>query len=328
MNNQVIKSFGMELKNYKKVWGIYLCDTDQGVKVVQPVRMKEERIWFQHSAKEHVHQQGFTQFSRFYLSQQQTPYYTQGRKTYVMEDWKEGEELDFTDFNKVKKATELLGRFHGASKGMRPVQQAEIIAARSAVPDQMKKRTKEIRRFRKRIYEHPRLSDFDLLFIRYYAYYYGLAVEALTLLEQPTCQHWIQSFKEDPYVCHGDFTHHNIVVREDELWLKDFSKCTYQNPLYEFTCFVNKTMQKAGFNPEYALEMFNIYKAHMDHDEGLEQLFLSLLIFPEDFLKYCNLYYNQRRGNPSTKYVEKMSELVKGQEEHKKFIIEMKKSLL
>lgn len=318
----------MELKNYKKIWGIYLCDTDQGVKIVQPVRMKEERIWFQHSAKEHVYQQGFTQFSRFHLSQQQTPYYTQGQKIYVMEDWEEGAELDFTDFNSIRRATELLGTFHAASKGMRPVQEAGLISATSMVPDQMKKRTKEIRRFRRRIYDHPRLSDFDLLFIRHYSYYYGLALEALTLLEQPVCKHWIQSFKEDPYVCHGDFTHHNVVMRSEGLWLKDFSRCKYHIPLYEFTCFVNKAMQKGGFDADRALEMFHVYKKHISNDDGLEKLFLSLLLFPEGFLKYCNLYYNQRRGNPSTKYLEKMAGLVETQQEHEQFIVKMKKELL
>lgn len=318
----------MELKKFKKIWGIYLCDTDQGIKMVQPVRIKEERIWFQHSAKEYIYQQGFTQFSRFHLSEQQTPYHVQGRTIYVMEDWEEGTELDFTNFDDVKKATKLLGTFHAASKGMRPMQEAETVSAISIVPTQMKRRTKEIQRFRRRIYEHGRLSDFDLLFIRYYSYYYGLALDALKRLEKPVCSQWIRTFKENEYLCHGNFIHHNILTGRKGLWLKDFSHCSYHIPLYEFACFVNKTMQKSGFDADRALEMFQIYKTYMEHGDGLEELFFSLLIFPERFLKYCNLYYNQRRSNPSTKYLEKMTELVDTQQEHEQFIMEIKKELL
>lgn len=325
---QVVKNFGMELKNYKKMWNIYLCNTDQGLKILQPVRGQEGRIWFQHSTKEHLYRQGFKQISRFYLSAQETPYYTYNRQRYVLEDWEDGEELDYTDFESIQQVTELLGSFHQASKGMCPFKEADIVSYYSIFPNQMEKRTMELHRFRKRVYEHRRLSDFDLLLIRYYSYYYGLALESLTLLEQGPCQVVMNTLKKAHYVCHGDFTHHNVRKTEKGWRISDFSLCSYHIPIYEFTRFVNKTMRKSQWSVERALKMFEIYKQYIYESKGMEQLFLSLLMFPEEFWKLCNLYYNQRRTYPSKKYLEKMQELIETQEEHQQFLKEMKKHLL
>ena|GEM_PF-700522 len=324
----VVKNFGMRLKDYQKIWGMYLCNTDQGAKILKPVYMKEGQIWFQHSTKEYLYKQGFQQCSRFYVSDQKTPYYVHDGQIYIMEDWREGEELDYTDFQSVQEVTKLLGSFHYHSKGMSPLKGSDPISYLSNFPYQMEKRIIELNHFRKRIYKHRRLSDFDLLFIRYYPYYYELAIESLTLLESTSCRALIQKLKQDQYVCHGKFIHHNLIKTEVDWWIQDFSYCSYHIPIYEFTSFVNKTMQKSEWDTEKALTMFEIYKPYIGYNDDLELLFLSLLLFPERFWKLCNQYYNQRRTHPAKKQVEKMQELVEKQEDHKEFLKSIKQILL
>lgn len=318
--SEVVRGFGYQLKSYNAFRNLYICTTDSGIKVIKSVANKIPSLLFQHSVKEHLYQNGFKYLDRFHLSLDKTPYYAYQGNIYVMTDWLEGRECDFNHLEDIKKAISTLADMHKLSKGLVPVEGSFAKPYDEDLSFVIKKRIREFHTIKKKIKRQSHMSNFDLLFIKNYKKYEEYSQRALEWLEKMDYHQIKAKVEKEKYFYHNDYTYHNLILVPDgSLFVTHFEQCRYGLPVYDLIYILKKIMKKHKWDIKIASELLSIYTKKIDISE-IKNILIGLLIFPDDFWKLCNRYYNSRKVRAFQNPVNKLSFIVNQKENQDKFI--------
>ncbi|WP_341876095.1 CotS family spore coat protein [Defluviitalea saccharophila] len=320
LNPEIVRGFGYKLKAYTPFRNSFICETNQGIKVIQAMDGDIPQLLFQHSAKEHLYQNGFKWVDRFYISERNAPYYIHEGTIYVMTDWVDGRECDFDSLEDIIKAVSTLADMHKVSKGMIPVEGSRIKYDERSLPLVIKKRTNELSTMKKRINKQSRMSDFDLVFLKHYRYYEELCMRSLEWLEKSDYNAIHQKVKKEKWFYHNDYTYHNLImVPSGDLYVTHFEECRYGLPIYDLVSVLKKIMKKHNWDIHIASKLLSLYMEKVNISEE-KNILISLLILPDDFLKVCNRYYNTRRAWASQSLLRKLNLIIEQKENVAQFI--------
>lgn len=318
--SEIVKGFGYKLKSYTPFRNILICNTNHGIKVIKPVENSISKLLFQYSVKEHLYNKGFKQIDRFYISSKNMPYYIHEGTPYVMTDWVEGKECDFSNLYDIKKAISTLGDMHKVSKGMTPVEGSLIKPYEENLPFKMKKRIVEFRRIKKIINRQSHLSDFDLLFLRHYRDYEEHGLRALGWLKEIDYNAIRNKIQKEKFFCHNDYTYHNLLMLpKGHVYVTRFEHCKYGFPIYDLIYVLKKIMRKHKWDIKVADELLLLYNQKVDIND-VKNVLISLLLFPDDFWKVCNRYYNSKRSWAFQSPVNKLGLIINQKENLNQFI--------
>lgn len=324
-NPQILRAFGLKSKSVKRAFGSHICETNRGLKIVKSENLSGESLLFVHSGKEHLYNQGFNNMDRYNLTNNGLPYYEFNKKTYVVKDWLDGEECDFTDFDQVKWATENLARLHKGACGLNPIEGSRISNKLGGMPEAFERHYKELTYMYKKVRKSSRWNEIDILFIKNYADYMEDAKEAKELVKESSYNRVLARAKEGRTFCHEKFTNHNIQIKDDIMMITNFEHICYKLQLYDLLRFFEKVMRKCDWDIDKGMAILDSYQRVKGMDQDEYTLFYAMLLFPDKYWRLSNQHYNTRRHwMPKICYV-KMNELVSQKELKKAFLNEMKK---
>jgi len=317
---EIIKAFGYRLKTYTPFRNSFICKTNQGIKIIRAVNEDIPNLLFQHSAKEYLYANGFKWIDRFHISDKNAPYYIHDGVIYIMTDWVDGRECDFGNPIDIKKAISNLGYMHKKSKGMTAIEGSRIRYYGDDLPLIFRKRVKEFNTMKKKINRQSHMSDFDILFLKHHKDYEEFSLKAIEHLKKAYYSEISKEMRKSKYICHNDYTYHNLImVSEGHLYVTHFEKCKYGLPVYDLASVLKKIMKKHGWNIQMLNELLALYNKEFTI-EGMKNILISLLIFPTDFWKTCNKYYNSKRAWPSRNLIRKLNSIVEQKENLIEFI--------
>lgn len=320
LNPEIVKGFGYRLKTYTPFRNSFICETNQGVKVIKAIDGDIPQLLFQHSAKEHLYEKGFKCIDRFNISDKNTPYYIHEGIVYSMTEWVEGRECDFDNIYDIIKAISTLADMHKVSKGLIPVEGSQIKFDERDFFLIINKRIKELYTVKKRITKQSNMRDFDLLFLKHYKYYEGLCIRSLEWLNKTNFIEIKIKAEREKYFYHNDYTYHNLLmVPNGSLYVTRFEKCRYGLPIYDLVSVLKRIMKKQEWDIKLAYKILSLYSEKVNISEE-KNLLISLLIFPNDFLKVCNRYYNTRRTRVSQNLLKKLILIIEQKQNVAKFI--------
>ncbi|KAE9636070.1 MAG: hypothetical protein PWP07_1034 [Epulopiscium sp.] len=320
LNPEIVKGFGYKLETYTHFRNSFICETNQGIKVIQAVDGDIPQLLFQHSAKEHLYQNGFKWVDRFYISENNAPYYIHEGTAYVMTDWVDGRECDFDHLEDIKKAISTLADMHKVSKGLIPLEGSRIRYDERSLPLVVQKRISELTTMKKRINRQSHMSEFDLIFLKYYKYYEELCKRSLEWLNRSNYNETKEKVKKEKCFCHNDYTYYNLLIAPSgALYVTHFEECRYGLPIYDLVSVLKKIMKKHNWDITIANELLSLYMDKVNIDDE-KNLLVSLLILPDDFLKVCNRYYNTRRAWASQSLLRKLNLIIEQKENVAQFI--------
>ncbi|NLJ88731.1 MAG: CotS family spore coat protein [Epulopiscium sp.] len=318
--SEVVKGFGYKLKSYTAFRNLYICNTNLGIKVIKVVENNIPRLLFQYSVKEHLYNNGFKSLDSFHLSLENKPYYIYQDNIYVMTNWLEGRECDFNNLEDIKKAILTLGDMHKISKGLVPVEGSLLRSFDDDLPFIIKKRIREFNTMKKKINRQSHMTNFDLLFLKNYKRYEEYSLRALEWIEKVDYERIRIKVEKEKYFCHNDYTYHNLILLPaGPLYVTNFEKCKYGFPIYDLVYILKKIMKRHKWDTKIADELISLYDKKIDIKE-IKNILVSLLIFPDDFWKICNRYYNSRRSWAFQSPVNKLTFIINQKENQDKFI--------
>ena len=122
-------------------------------------------------------------------------------------------------------------------------------------------------------------------------------------------------------LCHGDFQHHNALIRDGEVYFINFEKFIPDNPMRDFALFFRKVMEKNNWREDVGQLMLQKYqKQRTISTEDKIQLYYRLS-YPEKFHKIVNFYNGSSKVWIPEKNKEKLDKILT-QEEEKTFFLE------
>lgn len=327
-NPQIMKAFGLKAKNVKKAFGSHVCDTNKGLKLLKSINMPVERLLFIHSAKEHLYTQGFSNIDRYMVTDHGLPYFEYNKTIYVVKDWVEGEECDFSDEESVKWATENLACMHNASKGMKPMEGSQIWSRLGVIPDAFDKHYKELTYMYKKVRKWSGWNDFDILFIKNYSDYIDDAFEAKETIRESGYDDLVKVVADEGYFCHDKYTNHNLQIQDNRMMIINFDNCCYKLPLNDLVRFFEKVMRKSNWNCQLGFKIIEEYDKYRKMSNAELKVLYSLLLFPDKYWRLSNQHYNKRRHWMPKIYDVKMNELIEKKALKADFLKQLKKEII
>lgn len=288
LNLQIIKGFGRKLKNYNKIKGMYLCNTDKGVKQVKKIEGTKDKILVEHTAKEILYNKGFKNIDRFCISNEGMPYYIFNNCIYTMCDYIDGVECDLN--KNLKQSVEQLANMHklayGLNKCNAPLDLIEFY----------NKRMVEIVRLKKRITNSSSFSKLDILILKNYDYYLNQCKKAIHILENSNYRQLLENTNSKGTFCHNNYREENIIININGTYTVNFENCSCNIQMLDLAFIIRRYMKKEFCDEVEAYKILEMYNNIKPISNEEMKILLAMLVFPYKFSKICNKYFNRRRN--------------------------------
>ncbi len=288
LNLQIIKGFGRKLRSYNKIKGMYICNTDKGIKLVKKVDMPKEKIIFEHTAKEKLYNNGFENIDRFCVSLEGMPYYIFNGFIYTMSNYIDGIECDLS--KNLNEAVTQIAQMHNKAYGLKNIEMPLDLCKL------YKKRLIEIARLKKRISTLSNFTKLDILIIKNYDYYYNKCKKAISMLENSKYNELLNDAKNRGLFCHNNYREENIIININGMYIINFDNCLCDIQIIDLVNIIRRYMKKAYCQQSEAYNLLEVYNKTKSLSKDELKVLLAMLTFPYKFAKICNKYFNKRRS--------------------------------
>lgn len=312
----ILSQYELEIHEVKKGRGAYICQTDQGMKLLVPFRGSNEKGLI---LKEMLAQlQSFGFFVEQITTNEKGEVVTVDENTgerFIVKDYIAGEELNVNSEAELRAAIGLLALYHRAAERVSIELPQSWQESAGLVIDSRKRHLRELVKTKNYIRNRKKKSEFEQMFMSAYNNILGTMEQSIQILE-------LQSSPKS-ILCHGEVNHHNILCDHETWHLVHFESFTYSWRMVDLANFLRKIMEKNDWNIELGKMLLENYQSCVRlGQEEYEQLY-GLLLFPERFWKITNHYMNSRKSWISGRDIEKLQKVLEQEERRLDFMENM-----
>lgn len=319
---QLSNSYGFEIKMLYNYKNSFIAETEFGKKIIKKMSISSERVLFIHGAKEHLHQNNFTNIDRYICTEEGMPYAIINGAFYTMTNLISGRECNFDLREDVVEASKTLAKLHKASKGYIPPPGSAKRSELGKLPKYYKKRLDEIKRAKK-IAQREK-GTVDYLILKYIDYFYEMGEDALNRIYTSKYDMLVEKARNEKKFCHRDYSYCNIICDDDKMSVINFDYCSYELKMYDIANFLRRKMRKCDWDVDEAKVIMDSYCSiePISKDEFL--ILYLMLQFPHKFWRVINKYYNSKRTWRGKKFLKRCEEVIEEIKHHERFLKEFK----
>lgn len=311
---QVLEQYELEVKSVTKGRESYICDTDQGQKLLKEYRGSKERAEFLSRMLEHLYNQNLF-VERICCTKEGIPIAVGEDETkYILKDAIFGEECDTKNRDEMVAAVRQLAQMHNAAESYQGDIPDFVMANRKELLFLYEKHNRELNKVKNYIRAKKKKNEFEMLFLGEYQRFAGKAEEVTGQLAELEMESGLTGF------CHGDFNQHNVVFQKKEIALVHFESFSYGMRVSDLANFMRKMMEKNNWNTGLGMDFVSAYdRVRRLSAQELRYLYLYLA-YPEKYWKIANHYYNAHKAWISGRNIEKLERLITQEEERSRFL--------
>ena len=301
VNNDLTAQYDLGVKKMQYNRSNYYLDTTKGQYLLRKVNIPREQIAFEYEVNRQLIHAGFYEIGKMYLTKKQNPFALQQDKLYVLQAYKEVEEIDFRAEEDLRQVIAVLARFHKAAKHITSKERHVENASIKNIYQYFHKRTLEGKKMKNSICNMSQKTRFEIMFNEGYKEYERLQQMAMALIDEETAARLVQKAKEEGTIAHNDYTYHALgKTKEGQYVMNHLDACGYNIQLVDVANVLIKIMQKNGWNIKLLDCLIQDYIAINPLTADEWHVLKALLIFPEKFASMCQKYtYSRRRNNYS-----------------------------
>ncbi len=286
LKQEVLKGFEINPKSIIKSKHSYICKTSGKTKVIQKAQASESALVCADKLKSELEKKGYPVYDKFYKSTQNLPYFALDGEKYIMTDFKDFSDSDFSDGNDVKKIIQTTALFHRISKTI------NIEAdTKTNILNIYEKQLANFKNIKKNISSKGSFSEFDVIFIKNYDYFLKKASNAMSLLKDlfknPECS---RNFE---LLCHNNIKEETAVKYNGTTSLISFENVSKGLFISDFSDIINRYVRKhtpPALSFESILETY--FKINPLSDTEIKIL-QAILKFPAKYMKICCDFYSK-----------------------------------
>lgn len=315
----ILEQYDLEIKQITKGRGAYICDTDQGMKILIPFRGSKERAAFLREVLQKLQGQGFGAEQIWMTKEKEVVAVDEMGTRYWLKDMIIGSECSTSRENEMQGALEQLAELHRA-----------LLDSSFVIPDFMKNERNEPGQLYRRHYRElikvknyvrsrKTRNEFEARFKEQYPHYIANAAEAIRLLEELEMQYP----KEGETLCHGEFNQHNVLRTADGIRIVNFENMCCNEPVVDLANFIRKMMEKNEWDTRLGIRLLESYDRKRSLSERERHLLYVQLLFPEKFWKISNHYNNTHKAWVSQRDIEKLNRIAAAEPARERFLENM-----
>lgn len=317
----ILEQYDIEVKGTYRIKGTYGCDTISDRLILQEYNNSEEKMqnldcMYQCLLKKNI-------ATDYAIKNKEGNFVSISvdRNSYILKKWYIYKECDITNKENVISAARTLATFHNATsntvniwgdlKGFHPGENFLNV---------FKRHNQEIIKIRNYIKKRKNKTVFELVLQNEMDYFYLQGIEALEQLQGKKYITYYENALKNKSICHGNYTHHNLILGEEDVAIINFRKVCFDLQLRDFYDFLRKVMEKNNWDLELAEKVITTYSEIRELTETDLAILKAMFSYPEKFWKIVNYYFNTNKAWTSEKNEEKLKQFQNQEQKRWAFI--------
>lgn len=340
-NKNILAKYDFEVNSIRKGRGCYICDTEQGPKIIQEYCGQEEKIVAEAVMHNILNESGIMtdrplkNTEGFYCTHTE-------RGGFLMRDWFSYEEcpVGTSHSGELRAAVRTLAKLH---RLLSDTGEAGVPYEKNMrrLDSEMARYWREMKHIGKYIKGRKQKNAFEQSAAESFPYMAEQAEEAIRLLSSSSAyEEKLERALAHHSICHGNYHYHNVLMCRDggteaegakktesasaealaEAAVIDWVGMGIQVQLYDLYHFMRKALEKTQWDIRLGDSLLNEYAAcsGLSH-EDLEILY-CLFLFPLKYRKQLNHYFAGNKVWIPAKDAEKMTKCIAQESYRRNFI--------
>lgn len=321
---EALPQYDLEIGNVRKARSGWICETNQGIKLLKEYRGTMKRLEFETQVLGQVKEAGGVQVDAYIRTGQGELYsLSEDGTRHVLKDWYLDRECNLKDREEILNAITQIARLHRTLRDI-PVKEEWNLGSIIVQPmdQEMERHNRELQRARNYIRSKRKKTEFELCVMGNFPIFYEQALKAQKGLEA------LQKEKEagQLFLCHGDLNHHHVLMGSHNAAIIEYNKMHLGNQMTDLYHFMRKVMEKQNWNQELGLDMLKAYDIVLPLSSWEREFLHYLFLYPEKYWKQINFYFNANKAWIPARNVEKLTSLEAQIETHESFLKKIKQT--
>ncbi|MEG0370052.1 MAG: spore coat protein CotS [Hungatella sp.] len=319
---EALQQYELELGTVRKGRSGWICETDQGIKLLKEYRGTIKRLEFESQVLGQVQETGYKQVDS-YLKNKQDEWITlsEDGTRHVLKNWFLDRECNLKEREEIMAAVTQIAKLH---KILRQIPQGEDWSLGSIAVEpmycEMERHNKELQRAHNYMRGKRKKTEFELCVISNFYFFYQQAKEAQKGLKQL----WEDNPDPAQHLCHGDLDHHHVLIGRSSIAIIEYNKMHLGNQMTDLYHFMRKAMEKHDWNQNLGRDMLAAYHKILPLTEADRTYLYYLFLYPEKYWKQINFYFNANKAWIPSRNVEKLCALEAQSETKNQFLSKIK----
>jgi CotS family spore coat protein len=250
--------YGWKVREVQPVSNIVRIKTVKREFAVKRTHIRPERVQFLQQLCRYVRQNGFRNVPQFALTSKKEPYVQHAGNTYYATVWINGNSVNFANLTHMGQVATALAQFHEASRGFETTDYHPPMEF--GLAQMTRRRADDLRSLIMDAELKKNPDEFDEMLIELGPSLRQDAEESIRMLDDETCQTFLNREEEMPGVCHLDVIPGNFIYDgEGQVHLIDLDLATYAPRAMDIAHLLRRSLQLLNWNAEVAYACFVHY---------------------------------------------------------------------
>ncbi|MCD4838890.1 CotS family spore coat protein [Neobacillus sedimentimangrovi] len=314
---KVISHYPLEMKNiyllsYKGKKAVWSIETDIGEVIMKKVPFAEDHISFMIHAIDYLRNNGI-----------HTPGVLKTRtgegfvkldgEYFVVFEAVHGRQPEYKHENELLMILRGMASFHKASKGIEsPTGKFPSFLLLEWKSD-LQRRYERLLSWKEQRSQVEEQSEFDKKFLAHADTFLQQCQTALSMLDNPVFDQWVEETKKTKTLCHQDFAAGNLAIgSDDHLYVYDMDSLTVDLPVRDMRKILNKVMKKRkAWDIELMMKMMKAYQEVNPLTKDQFAILAADIQFPHLIYGQVSKYYENREPKwTAQKHISKLSDMI------------------
>ncbi|WP_176461958.1 CotS family spore coat protein [Anaeromicrobium sediminis] len=269
-------------------------------KCLKRLKHSKEKSLFRVNSQIHVYNKG-GKVAKVYLNIGHEPITEYNGQLFVLYEWIEGRDLNFSKPSDLCIALEGLGSFHVYSKGYKAAENVEISSKLGRWPDQYESMKKRMLKWKEEAKQNSNKGPYNT-YLKHIDSIIEIADLALNNLEQSSYDKLTNTELQESCLCHQDYGEGNVILSGKDLYVIDLDGVTYDLPIRDLRKIIGKRMEKRGeWNKETIEKILKCYEKSNKLTPEEKELLKIDLLFPHWFFATVKNLFKKNKSVSSGK---------------------------
>lgn len=355
-NLELLRQYNIKIYNTYRIRGAYIVETDKGLKLLKSLESSKSRVEFENALLEYLTVQNYP-YVDLYMKNSAGEIITEdgAGNRFVLKNWFPGEECNLRNEADIADAATNLAFLHFMLREVPLTKEQVEYNTYSDLIEVFDKRNRELKRVRSYIREKRKKNEFEICYLNCYDEFYEQSQQAAEILANSNYADLMQEAIDHKYICHGNYTYHNIImINANQLGYSNW-KPSYQTEYlsaaglrekvngnmatanFDKSCigvqildlyqYLRKVMEKNNWDVDLGSMILDTYNQVLPIDKDEIKLLYVLLLYPEKFWKITNFYYNGKKSWVPQRNIQKLIGIQEQKEKKKKFMERLEATL-
>lgn len=319
---KVLEQYEIELISARRGRGSYICETNQGKKLLAVCGSSEKKMAFVNHVLGAMHERGYL-FTDRVLANREGGLITPDRdeEPCILKDWYEGRECDTKSMSDIEQTAKKLAWLHRLMYLLPDAENGGAGYVGEDLESELSRRNRELGKVYSFMRKRKQKSEFEILFLNCFRMFYDQAQEAAGILEHSGYRNLRGQAMSRGTLCHGNFNHHNVwFLGRGQMFVGNFEKCRYDVQCADLYQFLRKIMEKQDWQKNSGYHILEWYDEERTLSKEERGYLYVRLLYPEKFWKLANQYYNHSKAWIPQKNTEKLQTLIRQQKARNSFL--------